>query len=50
MLNEKRIVVITGASTGIGFSVACELASDGNKVYAGARKAADIEKLICTNS
>ncbi len=45
MKREKKVVVITGASTGIGFGIACELASDGNKVYAGARKQEDIAHL-----
>lgn len=45
MERKKLVVVISGASTGIGYSLATELAADGNRVYAGARKAEDIERL-----
>lgn len=45
MKNEHKIIVISGASTGIGYSIAKELASDGNTVYAGARKDSDLKKL-----
>ncbi|MDD6482477.1 MAG: SDR family NAD(P)-dependent oxidoreductase [Lachnospiraceae bacterium] len=45
MKREQLVVVISGASTGIGYSLATELAADGNEVYAGARKEEDIEKL-----
>lgn len=45
MKNEHKIIVISGASTGIGYSIAKELASDGNPVYAGARKDSDLKKL-----
>lgn len=50
MKNEKKVVVVTGASSGIGYKVACELAADGNKVYAGARKEEDIKKLSKINN
>lgn len=49
-MEKKRVVVISGASSGIGYKVALELALDGNKVYAGARKKADIEKLSAINN
>lgn len=45
MKREQLVVVISGASTEIGYSLATELAADGNEVYAGARKEEDIEKL-----
>ncbi|MBE5960537.1 MAG: SDR family oxidoreductase [Lachnospiraceae bacterium] len=45
MERKNLIIVITGASSGIGFSIAKELASDGNKIYAGARKQTDLDKL-----
>lgn len=40
-----KAVLITGASSGIGRTAAEKLASEGYFVYAGARKAADIEEL-----
>ena len=41
----QKAVLITGASTGIGRMAAERLASNGYFVYAGARKASDIEAL-----
>ena len=50
MNSEKKVIVITGASTGIGYETAKELAADGNIVYAGARKPEDIERLSRINN
>ncbi len=41
----KRIVLITGASSGIGRAITQYLASKGNLVYAGARKEEDLLEL-----
>lgn len=41
----QRAVLVTGASTGIGRNVTERLAADGYLVYAGARKASDLEEL-----
>jgi NAD(P)-dependent dehydrogenase (short-subunit alcohol dehydrogenase family) len=45
----KGAVLVTGASTGIGESVARHLAADGHPVYAGVRKEADGQKLAGRN-
>lgn len=42
---DQKAVLITGATTGIGRMAAEQLAENGYFVYAGARKAADIEEL-----
>ena len=39
----QKAVLVTGASTGIGRKIAEDLAEQGYFVYAGARKAADID-------
>ncbi|MBT8065679.1 MAG: SDR family NAD(P)-dependent oxidoreductase [Gammaproteobacteria bacterium] len=44
-LAPQKAVLITGASTGIGRNAAERLAAAGYFVYAGARKAADLEEL-----
>lgn len=41
----KKTVLITGASTGIGFAIAEKLQKENFTVFAGARKAHDLEKL-----
>jgi NADP-dependent 3-hydroxy acid dehydrogenase YdfG len=45
MTISNNYVLITGASSGIGRACAEFLASEGVKVYAGARKQDDINKL-----
>ncbi len=42
---DKKSILITGASTGIGRNLAESLAEDGYHVYAGARKDKDLEAL-----
>jgi len=41
----QKAVLVTGASSGIGRKITERLAADGHLVYAGARKAADLEAL-----
>jgi NAD(P)-dependent dehydrogenase (short-subunit alcohol dehydrogenase family) len=41
----QKAVLVTGASSGIGLQIAETLAANGYYVYAGARKAADLERL-----
>ncbi len=41
----QRAVLVTGASSGIGLKITERLATDGYYVYAGARKAEDLERL-----
>lgn len=40
-----KVILITGASSGIGFDVSKKLASQGHKVYAGARRTDKLEAL-----
>ncbi len=44
-VEDRKAVLITGASSGIGRAAAEKLAAEGYFVYAGARKAADIDEL-----
>jgi len=43
--SEQQVVLVTGASTGIGRAIAEKLASEGYFVFAGARKQADLDAL-----
>lgn len=45
MSDRKKVALVTGASLGIGFALAKELASRGYQVYAGARRLAPMEPL-----
>lgn len=45
MNTDSKVVVISGASSGIGLSTAEQLAHMGNLVFAGARKETDIARL-----
>ncbi len=42
---ERKSVVVTGASTGIGYAIAAELGKRGIEVFGGVRKQADGERL-----
>ncbi|MAZ43837.1 MAG: short-chain dehydrogenase [Legionellales bacterium] len=42
---EKRAVLVTGASTGIGYHAACTLKQRGYQVFAAARKTDDVQRL-----
>ena len=43
--SDLKAVLVTGASSGIGLRIAETLSNNGFYVYAGARKAADLERL-----
>ena len=43
--DTKKAVLVTGASSGIGLKITEKLSENGYHVYAGARKAADLERL-----
>ncbi len=42
---DQKAVLVTGATSGIGLHIAERLASEGYRVYAGARKQEDIDRL-----
>lgn len=48
--SQKSGVLVTGASTGIGFAAALLLANDGYRVFAGVRNQADARRLESANS
>lgn len=43
---EKKVVLITGCSSGIGLSLAVRLASDPNKTFKGNRSGRDSVKML----
>jgi NADP-dependent 3-hydroxy acid dehydrogenase YdfG len=45
MINNQPSILVTGASTGIGFAITQYLASKGMYVFAGARKQEALEGL-----
>lgn len=45
MEKKQKVILITGASSGIGYDAAKELAEQGHKVYAAARRVANMEPL-----
>lgn len=44
-MDQQKAVLVTGASSGIGLNITERLSANGTFVYAGARKAEDIERL-----
>lgn len=46
MINDKKQIVITGASSGIGYHTALNLAKKGNTVYALARNEEKLKQLV----
>jgi short-subunit dehydrogenase len=47
---DSRVIWITGASSGLGRSVALQLADEGNRVIASARNQEELEKLTALNA
>ncbi len=49
MATDKKIVLVSGASSGIGLAIVAHLAELGHTVFAGARRAEDIDRLSSIN-
>ncbi len=45
-MNETKVILITGASSGFGFSIANKLASEGHKVYGTSRSPAKVTERV----
>lgn len=44
-MSSKKVIIVTGASSGIGHAIAESLIRDGHTVYAGARRLAEMADL-----
>ncbi|MCD2449717.1 SDR family oxidoreductase [Methylicorpusculum oleiharenae] len=45
-MNDKKTILITGCSTGIGYTTATQLKMRGHRVFTSARKQEDVDRLI----
>ncbi len=50
MATDKKVVLVSGASSGIGLAIVAHLAELGHTVFAGARRAEDIDRLSSINN